>query len=407
MTSLTALAETPEDLVSAALKADSQESKAAIIALRELGYEGLDALRSANKGLIDAYMSGSADPEKWARFSKATDSVAGQKDAWASGLFWYTDLGAALSEARRSKKPVLSLRLLGRLDEELSCANSRFFRSVLYTDPSVSGYLREHYILHWKTVRPAPKITIDFGDGRKLVRTITGNSIHYILDSDGKIVDALPGLYSPVSFYEYLRSSSEFVSGGENSPDQIAGRWFNSRTSLLDQRKNAAPAVKRGEILPGSAAPDGTPIALDVARIAVTKMVVETPTLRKLDLSTDLLRPEPDLEQLRTIASSRPRARLSPESAAFVGMKSGMSGAEFESLRSRLEEFISIDTAQNEYYLHPFLYSMLLIEQPTDLEAFNSLVYDRVFLTPDSDKWLGLYSGDVYAAIDGNGVVSK
>ena len=30
-----------------------------------------------------------------------------------------------------------------------------------------------------------PTVTIDFGDGRKLERTLTGNSIHYILDFAG------------------------------------------------------------------------------------------------------------------------------------------------------------------------------------------------------------------------------
>ena len=44
------------------------------------------------------------------------------------------------------------LRLLGRLDDELSCANSRFFRTALDANAEVSAYLREHYVLtlqHW------------------------------------------------------------------------------------------------------------------------------------------------------------------------------------------------------------------------------------------------------------------
>ncbi len=101
----------------------------------------------------------------------------------ACQLYWYTNLEQAKAAAKVSGKPILSLRLLGKLDQDLSCANSRFFRVALYPNAAISKELRDKYILHWQSVRPAPKITIDFGDGRKLERTITGNSIHYILDA--------------------------------------------------------------------------------------------------------------------------------------------------------------------------------------------------------------------------------
>ena len=130
-------------------------------------------------------------------FDAALDAVCAQHDCAASHLYWYTDLAAARAEAERTGKPILSLRLLGRLDEELSCANSRFFRAVLYPDPQIAGLLRDRFVLHWESVRPVPKVTIDFGDGRRLVGTVTGNSIHYVLDSHGRLVDGLPGLNGP------------------------------------------------------------------------------------------------------------------------------------------------------------------------------------------------------------------
>src|SRR5262249_33964268 len=76
------------------------------------------------------------------------DRVAGQRDAHASRLFWYTDLDEAKAEAKRTGKPILSLRLLGKLDEEFSCANSRLFRIVLYANPTISQFLRDTYVLH-------------------------------------------------------------------------------------------------------------------------------------------------------------------------------------------------------------------------------------------------------------------
>ena len=132
------------------------------------------------------------------------DRLCGQIHAHTTLLYWFTDLDAALAEARRTRRPILSLRLLGRLDEELSCANSRFFRRLLYPEPRINRLLRERFVLHWQTVRPVPKVTIDFGDGRRVQRTLTGNSLHVILDGHGRPIDALPGLFSPDVFYRLL-----------------------------------------------------------------------------------------------------------------------------------------------------------------------------------------------------------
>jgi len=60
--------------------------------------------------------------------------------------------------------------LLGRLDEEFSCANSRFFRTLLYPEARVRNAMNA-YVLHWQSLRPVPRVTIDFGNGHTLVRT--------------------------------------------------------------------------------------------------------------------------------------------------------------------------------------------------------------------------------------------
>src|SRR5262245_60373800 len=116
-------------------------------AFRHMGPKGLDAFLSLHGR----------------RPSSALDAICAQKDAHTSLLYWFTDLDRAIAEARRTHRPILSLRLLGRLDEELSCANSRFFRKLLYPDATINRILREQFVLHWQSVRPVPKVTIDFG----------------------------------------------------------------------------------------------------------------------------------------------------------------------------------------------------------------------------------------------------
>src|SRR5687768_12672349 len=163
------------DLASLAARAAGGDLDAAR-ALRAAGPAGLSALVDAavpasgrNEGWIEGWSEGRAGA-RFAElpFRQALDLVCAQVDCHASRLYWHTDFEAARREAERRGKPILSLRLLGRLDEELSCANSRFFRLLLYSDPAVSAALRERVVLHWSSERPVPKVTVDYGDGRRL-----------------------------------------------------------------------------------------------------------------------------------------------------------------------------------------------------------------------------------------------
>jgi hypothetical protein len=233
----------PEALALAAVSASAPESRAAIAELRTLGPRGLQTLFSVHAEEIKRHRSTSAPPasakenEEWRRLAAALDAVSQQYDSATSGLYWYTDFEQAQAASRASGKPILSLRLLGNLNEEFSCANSRFFRTVLYANPNISRVLSERFILHWKSVRPVPRVTIDYGDGRKLERTLTGNSIHYILDSMGRPVDALPGLYGPQAFLrEIERAEAVLKQTSTQTEEQRAEtlrRYHQSRVDAI------------------------------------------------------------------------------------------------------------------------------------------------------------------------------
>jgi hypothetical protein len=209
---------------------------------------------------------GPAGLETWIRTygrgpSAGLDAVCAQKDAHTSLLYWFTDLDAAIAEARRTAKPILSLRLLGRLDEELSCANSRFFRKLLYPDARINQVLRQDFVLHWQSVRPVPKVTLDFGNGRRIERTLTGNSAHLVLDSHGRVVDALPGLVSREAFLELLAQARTFARA--------------DRRAL--PRLHAHASTREVPTAPPSR-------AVAASRIAMTKHMVEMPLLRAVAL---------------------------------------------------------------------------------------------------------------------------
>jgi len=174
-----------------------------------------------------------------------------------SGLTWFTDFTAAVAEARRTQRPILSLRLLGRLDEELSCANSRMFRRLLYPEARINRMLRERYVLHWESLRPVPIVTIDFGDGRRLVRTLTGNSVHLVLDTHGRPVDAMPGLVTPDVFVQWLERGLALARCDRRELAIQHERW--SRQPIPMPRESRAMAA---------------------SRVAMAKHVVEAPLLR-------------------------------------------------------------------------------------------------------------------------------
>jgi hypothetical protein len=154
----------PAALANKAVSEDANEAAAAIAELRAMGPAGLQTLLEANRDAIDQHIANptlKTTPD-WLRINAALDAVSQQKDSYVSGLYWYTDLSEARKAATTAGKPILSLRLLGKLTDELSCANSRFFRTVLYSNATVAQSLRDRFVLHWQSERPVPVITIDF-----------------------------------------------------------------------------------------------------------------------------------------------------------------------------------------------------------------------------------------------------
>lgn len=400
---------TKEELAQQAVSTDSAVSVEAIKNLRSLGKDGLDALFQKYSAEIAKFNSSGETTEDWKRIAFALDSVAMQKDAYASHLFWFTDLEEAKKQANAKNKPILSLRLLGNLNEEFSCANSRFFRALLYSNSDISKYLRENYVLHWESVRPAPKVTIDFGDGRKIERTLTGNSIHYILDENGAIIDALPGLYSPSGFLKYLTTGFEINKTIDNAPkDQkeiVALRYRKMMFDDIKTKRNKSVAAAKVTLTEPK---DGNS-ALDAMPRATAKMITEMTILRDIYDNFSRFEPRINLDDWKKLSKLYAGAtKVDDASVAFIkrqNAKTDLTDAQFTSLLTNLVNYVALDTTRNDFLFHTKLYEMLNQTNPTDLEAFNSKVYAELFKTPDSDKWLGLYNTDVYTALDGNGII--
>ncbi|HEU4766478.1 MAG TPA: hypothetical protein VFS77_03865 [Pyrinomonadaceae bacterium] len=397
-----------------AVSENPAESTAAIEELRAMGPAGLETLLTQHADEINRHIANpsTAATAEWQRITKALDHVGQQKNNYISGLYWYTDLEDAKRVAREANKPILSLRLLGKLTDELSCANSRFFRTVLYANAQIAPTMRDQFVLHWQSVRPVPVITIDFGDGRKLERTVTGNSIHYILDSDAQLIDALPGLYGPEAFQRGLTHGAVLF-------ESLAGKTgADRRRVLIDYYRNRAnnislawggDTMKIGQSVPRKPMfyKDKNIDAISIGPIAITKMVLETTALRSMTSASEALGRVNDEDAWRKIAKLHDKdAKLDERSLALIKSQNpSLSNEELTAMVQKFEELVALDTVRNEYMLHPKL--LLLMTDDSlrqNLDSFNDHVYATLFLTPKTDPWLGLVSPDVYTAIDKAGI---
>ncbi len=95
----------------------------------------------------------------------------------------------------------------------------------------------------WQGVRPVPHVTIDFGNGRTLERTLHGNIATYFCTPAGQVFDLVPGLVSrqeyssrlvkALDLHERLRVTSDprsFLAEVHSAPDAaVSGPAFSSR----------------------------------------------------------------------------------------------------------------------------------------------------------------------------------
>ena len=341
-------------------------------------------------------------------------------------LTWHSDLGAARADATRRNRPILSLRLLGRLDEELSCANSRFFRTTLYPAAQVAALLDARFTLHWQSVRPVPRVTIDFVDGRVLTRTLTGNSAHLILDRAGRPVDVLPGLFDAGSFARLLAAAADLAhdTAALDGPAraQRLARWHTSRAEAItrawradlariglppglttrtppdglaaitpwaqlaaDYAHAALPDAdvrsRLAAALPPPAPPARGTDARSAGALAPTKMMVERPLLDVLlplaqSIAEDTLRNQFELHR---------RAHLHLATAAAATTAATTTAATTTAATT------TADTAD------PTAATTATTSATADPVALTDWVYRDLFQMPLDDPWLGLRP----AAFDG------
>jgi hypothetical protein len=131
---------------------------------------------------------------------------------------------------------------------------------VLFSSTEIAQFINNAFEPAWESVRPVPIVTIDFGNGTKVTRTLHGNIATYVCDAEGRVLDVMAGIYGPSAFQERLnqfRLLAQYVSfrfGGDRlPPETVLKNYHDRQVAALQAGKPPevlAPNI-RGEMMKG------------------------------------------------------------------------------------------------------------------------------------------------------------
>lgn len=115
----------------------------------------------------------------------------------------------------------------------------------MFSSDTVAKAMADQFEPVWVSVRDVPVVTIDFGGGKTITRTLNGNVATYALNPDGTVLDILPGIYQPEEYVKQLQQLHwlhKFVSFANraNPKETVADRlaaYHKQQADLLSDGK--------------------------------------------------------------------------------------------------------------------------------------------------------------------------
>lgn len=263
---------------------------------------------------------------------------------------------------------------------------------MLLSDPEVIKLVNSRFVACWESVRPVPKVTIDFGDGRTIKRTLQGNTVLYLCVPDGRVVDALPGVYTPAAFLRETQCTLDSL------------KMIDMPGSFHAQP--LAEALPKWHLSQVGAAIQG-----ERARITMSKQAVESPLLKALKLSARVSPPTAQTVVAQTAETPAAEAPVKDPAAAFSALSSkiedmshqpssaeqikamyaGRPDGQIPSPEQMGKMAVEMDSQNNLRVVRPAVHllfaSMQKLPQPKDC---RDTIYKKVLQVPIDDPNLGL-----------------
>ncbi len=153
----------------------------------------------------------------------------------------------------------------------------------MFSNDQVAAVINESFEPAWRSLRPVPRVTIDFGNGTVVKRTLHGNVATYVCTPDGKVLDILPGIYEPRTYTRELsRLTRQFRHWRQAGFDSLAlwQTYHRSQADALKHRPDRTAAVSRGASIfaaerPTRRAIRGEPLPPSAAGATLSDSLVE------------------------------------------------------------------------------------------------------------------------------------
>ena len=250
----------------------------------------------------------------------------------------------------------------------------------MLSDPKVASFINSEFISCWESVRPVPKVTIDFGNGQVLKRTLQGNTVIYLCLPDGRVIDAFPGVYTPNDFLSEIGKSLKLLRQQKNGvePEKILA-WHKSQiTDAIKSEKMRttyskalveSPLLKALNISPRFEISSPNQPVNDKAIVVEDTKAAFIAVSRKLE---DVSKQPATVEQLRKTYSSLPKnEKLSP---AKLG-----------------ERAVQIDSRNNLILVRPAVHLLFANYQNLPFpDECRDQIYKEILHVPIDDPYLGL-----------------
>ncbi len=227
---------------------------------------------------------------------------------------------------------------------------------MLFSNQEIANFINDNFEPCWKSVRDVPTVSIDFGNGKKLKRTLHGNIATFVCHQDGKVIDVLPSVYDPAAYkkqLEDLKLASEFV----------LDRGHLSESKLLEYHRVRAEIIKTGK------------------EFSIQRKEVARSTISGVEKSMKIVLSP--VERLRYRGSFNVASRANAKSSEVETTKSAKIA---ETLNGRL----AVDTRINETQRRQQIHDYILQKGLTTPDEMHKWLYREVLHADLDDPYMGL-----------------
>ncbi|MCA8969003.1 MAG: hypothetical protein KDC95_04445 [Planctomycetes bacterium] len=128
---------------------------------------------------------------------------------------------------------------------------------MLFSDKNLAAYMSENFECAWQELRPVPKASIDFGNGRVLKRTLAGNVATWICmptaspastsdanDPANRVIDVIPALFT-IEHYQARLAAAHALHGEVRDLDDattVLADWHRQRSVQINNKAANGPA---------------------------------------------------------------------------------------------------------------------------------------------------------------------